>query len=77
MDIMKRLLGVREMRDLLAYSNDVYEIVDKINQKATTYAFESTLAVIQKEVNTSARKLRERVEVTKKLKNKTNTFIKI
>ena len=74
---MKRLLGVREMRDLLAYSNDVYEIVDKINQKATTYAFESTLAVIQKEVNTSARKLRERVEVTKKLKNKTNTFIKI
>jgi len=77
MDIMKRLLGVREMRDLLAYSNDVYEIVDKINQKATTYAFEATLAVIQKEANTSARKLRERVEVTKKLKTKTNTFIKI
>ncbi len=74
---MKRLLGVREMRDILAYSDDVYEIVDKINQKATTYAFEATLAVIQKEVNTSARKLRERVEVTKKLKNKTNTFIKI
>tara|TARA_R110000824_G_scaffold387059_1_gene582206 strand:- start:360 stop:584 length:225 start_codon:yes stop_codon:yes gene_type:complete len=74
---MKRLLGVREMRDLLAYSDDVYEIVDKINQKAATYAFEATLAVIQKEVNTSARKLRERVEVTKKLKNKTNTFIKI
>ncbi len=74
---MKRLLGVREMRDLLAYSDDVYEIVDKINQKATMYAFEATLAVIQKEVNTSARKLRERVEVTKKLKNKTNTFIKI
>ena len=74
---MKRLLGVREMRDLLAYSDDVYEIVDKINQKATTYAFEATLAVIQKEVNTSARKLRERVEITKKLKNKTNTFIKI
>ena len=65
------------MRDLLAYSDDVYEIVDKINQKAATYAFEATLAVIQKEVNTSARKLRERVEVTKKLKNKTNTFIKI
>ena len=65
------------MRDLLAYSDDVYEIVDKINQKATMYAFEATLAVIQKEVNTSARKLRERVEVTKKLKNKTNTFIKI
>ena len=62
------------MRDILAYSDDVYEIVD---QKATTYAFEATLAVIQKEVNTSARKLRERVEVTKKLKNKTNTFIKI
>lgn len=74
---MKRLLGVREMRDILAYSDDVYEIVDKINQRASTYAFEATLAVIQKEVNTSARKLRERVEVTKKLKTKTNTFIKI
>tara|TARA_R110001592_G_scaffold266561_1_gene532288 strand:+ start:80 stop:304 length:225 start_codon:yes stop_codon:yes gene_type:complete len=74
---MKRLLGVREMRDLLAYSDDVYEVVDKINQKATTYAFEATMAVIQKEANTNARKLRQRVEVTKKLRKKTNTFIKI
>lgn len=74
---MKRLLGVREMRDLLAYSDDVYEIVDKINQKATTYAFEATLAVIQKEVNSSARKLKERVEVTKKSRNHNKTFIKI
>jgi len=74
---MKRFLGVREIRDILAYSNDVYEVVDKLNQKATTYAFEATLAVIQKEANTTARKLRARVKVTKKLKNKTNTFIKI
>ena len=65
------------MRDLLAYSHDVYEIVDKINQKATTYAFEATLSVIQKEANTNARKLRQRVKVTKKLRSKTNTFIKI
>ena len=65
------------MRDLLAHSDDVYEIVDKINQKATTYAFEATLAVIQKEANTASRKLRARVEVTKKLKKKSNTFIKL
>jgi hypothetical protein len=74
---MRRLLGVKEMRDLLAYSDDIYEIVDKINQKATTYAFEVTMAVIQKEANVTARKLKTRVEVTKKLKNKSNTFIKI
>tara|TARA_R110000796_G_scaffold6811_2_gene23947 strand:+ start:1552 stop:1776 length:225 start_codon:yes stop_codon:yes gene_type:complete len=74
---MKRLLGVKEMRNLLAHSDDVYEIVDKINQKATTYAFEATMEVIQKEANAAARKLKQRVEVTKKLKKKSTTFIKI
>lgn len=65
------------MRDLLQSGADIYEIVDTINQKASLYAFEVTMGVIQKEANTTARKLRYRVEVTKKLKNKSSTFIKI
>ena len=74
---MKRLLGVKEMRTLLESGADIYEIVDTINQKAVTYAFKVTMGVIEREANTTARKLRSRVEVTKKLKTKSNTFIKL
>jgi hypothetical protein len=74
---MRRLIGVKEMRNLLKSGADIYEIVDTINRKAMTYAFKATMGVIEKEANTAARKLRERVEVTKKLKNPTKTFIKI
>lgn len=74
---MKRLLGVKEMRTLLESGADIYEIVDTINQKAATYAFKVTMGVIERESNITARKLRSRVEVTKKLKTKSNTFIKL
>ena len=74
---MKRLLGVMEMRKLLESGADIYEIVDTINQKAATYAFKVTMGIVEKEANTVARKLRHRVEVTKKIKSKSNTFIKI
>jgi hypothetical protein len=74
---MKRLLGVMEMRKLLESGADIYEIVDTINQKAAVYAFKVTMGVVEKEANTAARKLRHRVEVTKKIKSKSNTFIKI
>ena len=74
---MKRLLGVIEMRKLLESGADVYEIVDTINQKAQIYAFDVTMGAIQKEANTAARKLLNRLDVTRKLKNKSNKFIKI
>ena len=76
---MKRLIGVTEMRDLLTKSTDVYEIVDVINQKAAIYACEVTKGLIEKEANEVAKKLRHRVEVTRKLKERSNTktFIKI
>ena len=74
---MKRLIGVKEMRDLLASGADVYDIVDTINQKAATYAFKVTMGIIEKEANTTNRKLKSRIEVTKKLKSKSDTFIKL
>ena len=74
---MKRLLGVKELRDLLKNSSDVYEICDFINAKAQVYAFNESKAVLESAALASARKLRERVEVTKKLKNQSKTFIKI
>ena len=74
---MKRLIGVKEMRDLLASGADIYDIVDIINQKAATYAFKVTMGIIEKEANTANRKLKSRIEVTKKLRSKLNTFIKV
>ena len=74
---MKRLLGVMEMRKLLESGADIYEIVDTINQKAATYAFEVTMNAIQKDADATARKLRNRVKVTRKMKSKSNKFIKI
>ena len=70
-------MGVKEMRDLVESSQDIYEIVDCINQKAMVYAFEATLGIIQKEANMNARKLRARIDVTKKLKKSTKKFIQI
>ena len=74
---MRRLLGVTEMRKLLESGADVYEIVDTVNQKAALYVFEVTMNAIQKDADATARKLRNRVEVTRKLKKKSNKFIKI
>tara|TARA_R110000737_G_C14459717_1_gene464698 strand:+ start:295 stop:519 length:225 start_codon:yes stop_codon:yes gene_type:complete len=74
---MKRLLGVKEMRDLLHSEADIYDIVDIINRKAMTYAFKATMGVIEKEANAASRKLKQRIEVTKKLKRPAKTFIKI
>ena len=74
---MKRQIGVKDMRALLQSGADVYEIVDTINQRAALYAFDVTMAAIKKEANATARKLRNRVDVTKKLRNKSNTFIKL
>ena len=74
---MKRLIGVKDMRALLQSGADVYEIVDTINQRAALYAFDVTMDAIKKEANATARKLRNRVDVTKKLRNKSNTFIKL
>ena len=74
---MKRLLGVTEMRKLLESADDVYEIVDTINQRAVTYAFKVTMGVIEREANITSKKLSDRIKVTKKLKTKSNTFIKI
>ena len=64
---MKRLLGVREMRDILAYSDDVYEIVEKTTPKANKYALDANLPVIQTKENNSARARGEREEGNKKL----------
>lgn len=74
---MKRLLSIKELRDLLSGSSDIYEICDVINAKAQVYAFNETKAVIESAANTASRKLRERVKVSKKLKNQSKTFIKI
>jgi len=74
---MKRLMNVTEMRSLLTSGADVYEIMDTINQKAALYAFEVTMNAIQKDAEATARKLRNRVEVTRKLKKSTKKFIQI
>jgi hypothetical protein len=74
---MKRLISIKELRNLLSGSSDIYEICDVINAKAQVYAFNETKAVIESAANTAARKLRHRVEVTKKLKSQSKTYIKI
>ena len=74
---MKRLIGVKELRDLLENSPDIYEVVDVINASAKNYVFTELSNIIQKEANSAARKLKARAEVSKKLKTNKKTFLKL
>ena len=74
---MKRFIGIKDLRELLESCGDIYDVADILNARANDYAFKATVAIIEKEANASARKLRARVDISKKLKTQKNTFLKL
>jgi|TARA_R110000744_G_scaffold309627_1_gene417494 hypothetical protein len=59
---MRRLIGVKELRELLESDRDIYRIMDTLNDMARVYASEVTIEVIQAGAERSKNRLATRHE---------------